>query len=225
MSITDGSLSLSDIDNSPGLLNNNDNVGIKGDHMTRDNLAKFSGITSFLVGLVVLFFYFREILPMTDVYVAKKEFGYYLFYALIAIAGIFILLRGLKRKKGALQALAGLLIIGLPLLFYAVSRSPWDYAPHRLEIIGRSLIPAFFSLMGILALAGIRWSHAVLMSVFSILGLYHLILAVKQIAGAGDAFSSVHTSDILVALAIAVISLIFAFINFKALRGARSLEA
>jgi len=186
--------------------------------MNKNTSVKISAVSSIFVGLLILFFYFRETLPLTDVFVAKKEFGFYLFYAVMAVAGLFLFLKGSKSKKGIYYGLSALFVLGIPLLFYTVSRAPWDYAPRRLEMIERGLIPVFFLLMGILAWAEIRWSHGVLMAVFSVLGLYHLISAIKLISGAGGAFSSVHTGDVMIAFAIAVISLIFAFYNLKALK-------
>lgn len=185
--------------------------------MTQRTAAKISGIGSIFVGLVVLFFYFRGILPLTDVYVAKREFGYYLVYAVAAAAGVLLLAAAIKRKKPGLWIGAGLLLLGIPLFFYAVGRLPFDYAPIRLRMVGRGLIPAAFLFLGIFALRGFRWVQGILLAVFSALGLYHLFLAVRSIAGAGDAFSAVKADDIVVALAIAAVSLFLAWACLKAL--------
>jgi len=186
--------------------------------MTQRNAARLSGIGSILTGLVVLFFYLRGVLPLTDVYVPKKEFVYYLVYAIAAAAGAYFLAAALKRKKTGPWIGAGLLLVGLPLLFYLDSRAPFDYAPIRLRMIGRALIPAAFLLLGVFALKGIRWVHGVLLAVFSALGLYHLFLAARSIGKAGDAFSSVKTSDVVIALVVAVVALFLAWTNLKALK-------
>ena len=186
--------------------------------MTQRNAARLSGIGSILTGFVVLFFYFRGVLPLTDAYVAKKEFTYYLVYLIAAAAGAFFLAAALNRKKTGYLAGAGLLLLGLPILFYAVPREPFGYAPLRLAMIGRSLIPSAFLFLGILALKGFRWVHGILIAVFSALGLSHLFSAGKSIAGAGGAFSRARTVDVVIALAIAAVSFLFAFLNFKALK-------
>ena len=129
--------------------------------MTQRTTAKISGIGSIFVGLVVLFFYFRGILPLTDVYVAKREFGYYLVYLVAAAAGVLLLAAAIKRKKPVLWTGAGLLLLGIPLFFYAVGRLPFDYAPIRLRMIGRGLIPAAFIFLGIFALRGFRWTRGI----------------------------------------------------------------
>jgi hypothetical protein len=189
--------------------------------MTQGNAARLSGIGSILTGGVVLFFYFRGILPLTDVYVAKKEFVYYLIYGIAAAAGVLLLAAALKRKKPALWIVAGLLLVGIPLLFYADSRAPFDYAPIRLRMIGRGLIPAAFLFLGILAFKGFRWVHGLLGAAFSVLGLYHLFFAVKSIGVAGGAFSRARPADVVIALAIAAATFGFAFLNFKALKNRR----
>ena len=185
--------------------------------MTQRTAARISGIGSIFVGLVVLFFYFRGILPLTDVAVAKREFGYYLVYLVAAAAGALLLAAAIKQKKPVLWIGAGLLLLGIPLFFYAVGRLPFDYAPIRLKMIGRSLIPAAFLFLGTFALKGFKWAHGVLLAVFSALGLYHVMISVKLIAGGGGAFSSVKPVDVIVALAIAAVSLLFAWTSLKAL--------
>jgi len=186
--------------------------------MSHKALVKISAVVSILVALTVLYFYSRGVLPLTDVYVAKNEFLFYLVYGLISILGVFLFLHGRKRKNRALIIVSVLFVIGFPLLFYAVFRAPWDYPPHRLAMIGRGLIPALFLWLGILASAGYRWSHGILMAVFAALGIYHIVLAVKMIAGGGGAFSRVKTGDLVTALAIALISLTLVFVNYRSLK-------
>lgn len=187
--------------------------------MTRQMAAKISAAGSMLAGLAVLYFYSRGTLPLTDAYVAGKEFPYYLVSLAAAFAGAFLLAAGWKRKKPAFLTGAAVLLLGVPLLFYAVSRPPWDHAPLRLRMIGRGLIPAAFLFLGIFALKGFAWAHGVLLAAFSAFGLYHVILSVKMIVRFGGAFSSIKTGDIAVALAIAVVSLFFAWTSLRALRG------
>ncbi|MCX6566141.1 MAG: hypothetical protein NTW38_06920 [Candidatus Aminicenantes bacterium] len=189
--------------------------------MTQPNAVRLSGIGSILTGSVVLFFYFRGILPLTDVYVAKKEFIYYLVYLITAVAGAFLLAAALKRKKPGLLIGAGLLLLGLPILFYAIPREPFGYASLRLAMIGRSLIPAAFFFLGIFALKGFKWAHGLLLAAFLVLCLYHLFLAVKSIGGDGGAFSRARTVDVVIALAIAAVTFGFAFSNFKVLKNRR----
>jgi hypothetical protein len=186
--------------------------------MKQSAAAKISGIGSILAGLTFLFFYSREMLPLTDAHVAKNEFPYYLVSLAAAVAGIFLLAAGWKKKKLALLIGAAALFLGIPLLFYAVPRAPWEYAPRRLAMVGRGLIPAAFLLLGIFAIKGYQWASGVLCAAFSALGLYHAVLTVKLIARSGAAFSGMRTGDIAIALAIAVVSLFFAWTSLKALR-------
>lgn len=185
--------------------------------MNQSAAAKISGVGSILAGLTVLFFYFKEILPLTDVYVAKNEIPYYLISLAAAIAGTFLLAAGWKPKQPAPLIGAALFLLGIPLFFYAVSRPPWDYAPRRLEMIGRGLILAAFFFLGIIALKGFKWAHGVLLVAFSALGLYHVVVAVKLFLHIGGAFSGAKTGDIAVALAIVMVSLFFAWTSLKAL--------
>jgi len=180
--------------------------------MAKRASVMLSAIGSAAAGLAVLVFYSRGVLPLTDVYVPKNEIGYHLIYSAAAVAGAFLLASALKRKKAVLGIGAAFLLLGIPLFFYAVSRPPFDDAPIRLRIIGRSLIPAAFALLAVFALKGFRAAFGLLFAAFSALGLYHAVLTGKWIARGGP------PADIAIALALAVISFFFAWAGLRALR-------
>lgn len=46
--------------------------------MSQQIAARMAGVGSILTGLVVVFFYSRGVLPLTEVFVAEREMGYYL---------------------------------------------------------------------------------------------------------------------------------------------------
>ena len=180
--------------------------------MTKRASVCLSAIGAAAAGLAAVVFYSRGILPLTGVYVPKNEIGYHLIYSAAAVAGAFLLAAALKRKKPVFWIGAGLLLLGIPLFFYAVSRPPFDYAPIRLRIIGRSLIPAAFALLAVFALKGFRAALGLLFAAFSALGLYHAVLTVKLIARGG------RPADIAIALALAAVSFFFAWTGLRALR-------
>ena len=181
-----------------------------------------SGASGFFLAGALLYSYGKGILPLTDIYVRKPDFLYYAVYFLIGLIGIYLLSVAFRSaRKISVLVRAAVFLFGIPILFYVLPplKPAWDYAPHRLEMIGLGFLPVVAAGLGLLVLKGRRLAGLALALVFTAIAVYHAVLSVRMALREGGAFSAGTTSTLTIGLGIIVLSVVFATAGFLAFKG------
>jgi hypothetical protein len=183
-------------------------------------MKKISAVSGFVLAVALLYSYRRGAVPMTEIYVPERDFGYHLSVFLLGFVGAILLAGRLgPSKKTALRVLGLLLFVGLPVLFAVLPPvSPaWDYRPHRIQMAWVGFLPVLAAFLGLLAFRGRKAAPAVLAIVFAAVAVFHAVLSVKLIGRGSGAFSGRTGRELTVALGILVVSAFFSAANYKAL--------
>ncbi len=180
-----------------------------------------SGASGFFLAGALLYFYGKGVLPLSEVYVRKPDFLYFAVYFLIGLVGVYLLSVAFQSaKKIGVLARAALFLFGIPVLFYFLPpmKPAWDYAPHRLEMIGLGFLPVVAAGLGFLVLKSRRLAGLALAFIFTVIAVYHAVLSVRLAIRGGGALSGGMTSTLTVALGIIVVSVVFATAGFLAFK-------
>lgn len=184
----------------------------------------FSGLTGFISAIFIWGIYFHlRLVPFTDIYLGSDRRQYCLIICIFSLLGIFIFLAGKEKiKRLGLRIIfyifSAFFVIGLPIIFLISNGSSFRGWEWSLETFLIGSLPVLFVIFGFLVLYGSRFFSIIQLISFSLVSLYHLFLFFKLISRFGKAFSSVRFIDILIAVTLIVIPLIFALFNLTNIR-------
>jgi len=176
---------------------------------------------SLLFGIFLMFVYvFKHAVPMTDIYLGRDRITHVIVVFLFGIFGVMLLLL-LKKIKDAKAikfigyGLSFIFMVGIPALLFYTEYQSFRGTEWAIETLFIGLAPILFIYAAFLVFYKNRIVNLLLVFIFAAFSIYHILLHVRILPGMGKAFSSTGTSDLLIMIALIVLSALFAFFSLK----------
>lgn len=186
-----------------------------------------AGTMLVLSALVLWSYVFQKVVPFAGTYLGPDRIQYAVITMVTALAGFLLL--WIARRKGVarllrhlLFLLAVVLLLGWPLLALWGNTRTFRGFSWSLDTLLIGLLPVLILTIGLLIGCG-RKSFALGASIlFALLACLQLLALLKIAPRLGRAFSTSSSSEAIVYLAIALVSTLFAWIDFSYFRSGKS---
>jgi hypothetical protein len=184
----------------------------------------YAGLTGVISSILFCGVYvFLRTVPFLNIYLDADRRRYLLMVYVLSVIGVFIFLAARDKVKGwplklPLYIFSFVFLIGIPVVFCissGTSQKGWEWA-FTTFLIG--LVPVVLVILAFLILYGYHFFSLVLFGFFSMVSVYHIILAVQRFNDLGKGFTGVWLKDVLLAVVIIGLSAFFAFLNFRHFR-------
>jgi hypothetical protein len=184
----------------------------------------YAGLTGVVSSILLCGIYvYLHTVPFFDIYLGANRRRCLLMVYLLSVLGVFIFFVTKDKVKGwrlkiPLYIFSFIFVIGVPIgacIGSGTSGKGWEWA-FTTFLVG--LPPVLLIIFSFLILYGYRFFSLVLCTVFALILLYHIILAVELIDTLDNGLSGEWVKDAVIVFIVIVVSAIFAFLNLRHFR-------